>query len=133
MVDLYLDWSQDLQITPGGQVRTATGWDQIRQRILRRLITNSAQTLPSGISTPADYVFDPAFGLGMGALVDQDLTRQYIEELKQRIYNAVMVDQDIDSSSPPQVSFSQPTPDTLRIIISVLLANGQSGNLSILV
>ena len=130
-MDLYLDFNSDLILTANGSVQFATGWDQVRQRILRRMITNPARTLPNGTSTAADYVFDPGFGFGAGALVGGDYSVNFLEQLKNAIAQAVFEDADIDSSIPPTVVFQNPNPNTLYVIIGVTLITGQPGTITL--
>jgi hypothetical protein len=130
-MDFYLDWNSDLIITPSGSIQTAVGWDQVRQRIIRRIITNSAQQLPDGVMTAADYLFHPKFGVGGGALVDQDVSDDYIAKLEQIISRGVLEDVDVDSSVPPSIKFSRPNNDTLWAIVSVVLKSGKPGQLAL--
>ena len=131
MADVYLEWNNDLVLTPNGDVQTATGWDEIRQRIVRRLITNSARTLPDGSTTAPDYVFHPGYGEGLGALVGQNPDSQFAAAVTARINAAVLVDTAVDPGAVPVVSFSQPQPGTWIVYIKVNLANRQSGIVSV--
>lgn len=126
-MDLMLEWGQDLVLTANGSLQTVENWDQVRERIIRRLLTNSAQKLPSGYSTPPDYIFHPSFGLGAGALVSQNLNQTYLQELEQKIVAAVQQDAAVAPGSVPSIAFISQTPQTLEVFITVQLATGQQG------
>lgn len=127
--DFFLNWNSDLVITPSGSVQTATGWDRVRQRIIRRIITNPARPLPDGSFTAADNVFSPNYGIGLGALIDQ--TDADEATLERKIAQGVLEDADVDSTIPPSISFQRPSPAALWIIIGVTLKTGQSGQISL--
>ena len=129
--DVYLEWSSDLVLTPNGSIQTATGWDQVRERILRNLITNPLQTLPDGRITAPDYIFHTDYGFGAGSLVGQDVTIGFLEDLQSRIATACSNDVAVDSSVPASVRFAEPQPGLLIVTISVQLLNGQSGQVSL--
>jgi hypothetical protein len=129
-LDFYVDWNSDFIVTPSGSIQTAVGWDRVRQRIIRRIITNSQQKLPSGVSTAADYVFHPDFGLSGGALVDADLSEDYIAKLEQIISQGVLEDADVDSTTPPTIQYSRPNNETLWEV-SVILKSGVPGQLAL--
>ena len=130
-IDFYIDWNGDFPVTPSGSIQTAVGWDRVRQRIIRRIITNSQQKLPNGISTAADYVFHPDFGLSGGALVDANLSEDYIATLEQIISQGVLEDADVDSTTPPTIQYSQPNNETLWVVVSVVLNSGVPGQLAL--
>lgn len=129
--DFYLDWNGDFIVTPSGSIQTATGWTLVRQRIIRRIITNSAEILPDGTFTPADDVFAPTFGVGLGTLVDQAFNEDFQAELQRRIAQGVLEDEDVDSTIPPSIVFERPNPSTLVIVVGVTLKTGQPGTISI--
>lgn len=131
MTDMYCEWNNDFILTPSGDIQTAVGWDEVRQRIIRRLITNSAQVLPDGTTTAPDYVFHPLYGIGAGSLVGQNPTPAYIADLTGRINSAVMSDDAVDPGHVPTVVFSQPALNTWLVQIRVFLANGQVGRVSV--
>ena len=130
-MDLYLEWNGDLVLTPNGSVQTAVNWDQARERIIRSFLTNSAQQLPDGSYTPADYVFDITFGEGAGALVDQNPDQAYILGLTQRMRQAVLSDASADPGQVPVIVITQPEPDTYQVFVSVPLIDGTQGSVSI--
>jgi hypothetical protein len=130
-LDLYLEWNGDLVLAQDGNLQAAVGWDQVRQRIIRRMITNSAQVLPTGVQTPADYFFEPNFGFGLGAMVDGDFTDDFLEQLKSRISQAVFADQDVDATIPPSIRFLRPVPNELQILVGITLLTGEPGQIAI--
>lgn len=130
-MDFYLDWQGDLMVTPSGSIQTAVGWDQTRQRIIRSLCTNSAQELPDGTFTTADYIFEPSFGIGLGKLVDEAANSDFFGALEQRIQAAVLADQDVSSSVPPSVQFNWINSETLQILIGVTLITGEPGQIAL--
>lgn len=131
MADLFLEWNQDLILTPGGSLQTAINWDQVRQRIIRNMITNSAQKLPDGSQTAPDYIFEPQYGIGMGAMVDQNPDASFLGNLKRRINQAVFADVNINPGVVPSIKIRQPTPEIFQIFIAVQLINGQPGEVQI--
>lgn len=129
--DFYLDWNSDFLVTPSGSIQTAVGWDRVRQRIIRRIITNPSQQLPDGTFTAPDYIFHPGYGVGGGALIDQDVDDEYIARLEQIISRGVLEDADVSSSTPPTITYRRPNPDTLLVVVSVVLNSGELGQLAL--
>ena len=124
---LFLEWNDDLKITPSGSVQMASDWDIVRQRIIRRIITNSAQELPDGTFTPPDYVWDPSFGIGLGSMVDQPFNAALISRLEAAITRGVLLDAAVESSIPPSIKFVQPNLQTLWISIGVTVVGCGAG------
>lgn len=87
--------------------------------------------MPDGNKTPADYLFDQSYGIGGGALVSQNPTRQWINDLKKRIRAGVLADAGVDPGSDPVIVFRQPQPNTFVIYVGVQLLSGQSGSFSL--
>lgn len=130
-MDLYLDWNGDLVLGQSGDIQMATGWDQVRQRIIRRMVTNPQRVQPNGIETQADYYFAPDFGFGLASLVDASNTEDFLADLKRRISQAVFADAAVDPTIPPSILFQRPAVNEFWIIIGVPLRTGQSGTISI--
>jgi hypothetical protein len=127
----WLDWQRDFLLTPSGSIQTAAGWDTYRQRVVRRIITNPAQQLPDGTFTPADYVFVPTFGEGLGSLVDQDFSADNLADTERRISLGVLADSETLTSVPPNIIFQRPSVSQVNIFISVATVSGQSGTIAI--
>lgn len=131
MVDVYTEWGSDLVLTPNGSIQTASGWDRVRQRIVRSLITNSAQVLPDGTTTEPDYIYHPDYGIGAGSMVGQNPTASFQADLVSRINQAVLNDVSVDPGAMPVVIFRAPTPGTWIVFISVRLRDGTQGRVSV--
>jgi hypothetical protein len=129
--DFWLEWNSDLIVTPSGSIQLATGWDRIRQRIIRRIITNPSRQLPNGNFVPGDDVFSPDYGIGLGALVDGAFNEDFESTIERKVAQGVLEDEDVSSTIPPSIQFQRPTPQTLWIIIGLTLKTGQPGTISI--
>jgi hypothetical protein len=128
---LWLDWNRDFLITPSGSIQTATGWTAYRQRVVRRIITNPAQQLPDGTFTPADYIFVPSFGVGLGSLVDQPFSAANLADTERRISLGILQDPETETSVPPNIIFQQPSVSQVNIFISAATVSGESGTIAI--
>lgn len=131
MPTLYLEWGSDFTLTPSGSLQIASGWDEVRQRIERFLLTNPQAVALDGTPIPADYIFHITYGLGAGATIDTNVTSENINAMIQKTYNAVLSDPDVDPSYPPSVTFTQPQDHTLVLVIYVKLLSGQAGQVAI--
>ena len=131
MPDLFCEWGGDLIVTPNGGIQSAVGWDNVRQRIIRSLITNSAQRLPDGSTTAPDYIYHPSYGIGCGSLVGQNPTPQYISGLVGRINQAVLQDVAVDPGSVPSVLFQVPRPGTWLVFVTVSLRDKTVGQTAV--
>lgn len=123
MAAIFLEWGGDFITTPSGSIQVAVGWDQIRQRIVRRVITNPAEQLPSGVFTPPDYIFHPTYGLGLGSMVDQDLSDDFISQLEGRITAGVLADSQVNQSFTPQFQYYNQSVSSL-IVVATVMASG---------
>lgn len=130
MVSLYLEWNGDLVLTPNGSVLMAGGWDEVRERIIRRFLTNSPLPLPDGTSTPPDYVFDPSYGLGAGALIDQNPNAAWRADFTRRMRQAVVADAAAAPGALPSISIRTPQIGTIQIFVGIQLISGQQGTFS---
>lgn len=127
----YLEWNGDLIVTQNGSVLMAQGWDEVRERIIRRFLTNPALPLPDGTTTPPDYIFDPLYGLGAGALIDQNPNTAFLSAFTRRMRQAVVADAATDPGSLPSITVTTPTIGTLQVFVTVQLISGQQGSFSV--
>lgn len=123
---LWLEWGGDFEISQNGSLVLAYGWDQVRQRILRRLLTNPAFTLDDGTPVPPDYLFDPKYGLGFRRRVGENWTPDLQLYLKAMINQAVLIDEGVNVNLPPLINITQ-TDHTVQVVITVYLKTGQPG------
>jgi len=119
MTTLFLEWNDDLKVTPSGSLQLAIGWDEVRQRIIRRVITSAAQEIPDGTLTLPDYIFHPDYGIGLGKLVGQNFNDELLRRLEGKITQGILLDSAVETSQPPSITFYRTTPDTLLINASV--------------
>lgn len=130
-MDVFLEWNQDLLISPDGSLVMAQGWDEIRQRIIRRFLTNSGSPLPDGTVSAPDYIFDWSYGLNAGQVIDQNPSQQWLRDLKLRARAAVLSDTAVDPGSSPSIDITVPAPGYLLITITVRLSNGSTGTVTL--
>jgi hypothetical protein len=127
----YLEWNGDLITTPNGSVLMASGWDKVRERIIRRFLTNSALPLPDGTTTPPDYIFSTFYGLGAGALIDQNPDANFRANFTRRMREAVVADAATAPGALPSISISSPMIGVVQIYVGIQLISGQLGSFSI--
>src|SRR6185312_11619576 len=104
---LYLEPGADLIVSQTGGIVLANGWDQIRQRILRRIFTNSKFVLQDGTPVPSDYIFDTRYGLSFRALIGQNFTKTLRDQMQSICYQAAIIDEGVDPGQPPEITISQ--------------------------
>lgn len=68
MADLAQEWSSDLSLAANGDLLLATGSQAARERVLRRLLTNTL-----------DYIFAPDYGAGLPRQIGETTSAAAIE------------------------------------------------------
>src|SRR5579883_1081608 len=107
----------------------AQGCDQVRQRIIRRLLTNPEFQLADGTQVPAGYIFNPDYGEGFRRLVGEPASEDLQNRVIARVNSAVLIDQSVDASNPPLISFFQTPRGELYVSIIVSLKTQQQGTI----
>lgn len=92
MLDLYHFPGGDLEVASAGDLRTASGSNRAKQRILRRLLTN-----------PGDYLFHPEYGAGLGKKVGEPVRPG---EWRTLIRGQMLLEDSVASHPPPVVKLA---------------------------
>lgn len=130
MSTMYLEWNGDLVLTANGSILMASGWDEVRERIIRRFLTNSAIPLPDGTTTPPDYVFDPLYGLGAGTLIDQNPDANWRANFTRRMREAIVADAAVAPSAVPSINITMPMIGLTQVYVGIQLISGQQASFS---
>ena len=130
MTTLFVEFGADLIVTPNGSIQLAQGWDEIRQRILRRILTTAQELLPDGTQTLPDYIFDVNYGIGAAKLVGQPITQSLVTALTNAITSGVTQDSAVVSNVLPKINIRRYGINTLYVTVQVFLVNGQIGTLA---
>jgi len=130
MAILYLEYGGDLQLTSGGQMMMATGWDEVRQSIERELLTNPNQTLSDGTKVVADYIYDTTFGEGLGSHVDLPFTQAILARVQQKVYRVLKRNPNVVLNGLPTITATQISPNIVNLLIAVPLQNGATGSIN---
>ncbi len=92
MTDIAQWFGNDLSVGPSGDLAVATGSFEVKQRILRALMT-----------VPGDYIWYLGFGAGLPAMVGQPANPQRTAAI---IRAQVLADPGVAMSPPPRVAVS---------------------------
>lgn len=130
--DLYLELNSDFVLTASGDLQISTGWDLIRQNFERAVFTNPATTQQNGNPIPADWIFEPNYGLGARALIGSPFNQVFINALQQKVYQAALVAQSGNAAVPPQVTVTQAVnPQEIQATVVITPIGGQQQTLTI--
>lgn len=130
MAALWQEFGQDLVQSPNGGLLMAYGEDEVRQALERELLTTPALTLDDGTVVPAEFIWDPTFGVGLRVLIGQTAYEGWLSAIKQKINNAVLSNPGVNSSIPPVIQVTQ-TGQLVTILVDYTLANGTPGSLAL--
>jgi hypothetical protein len=129
-VTLYHVYGQDLQLSPSGGLLLADDSGTVatasQQRLVRIVMTAPRMFDQSG--TPiarGDDLFNQGFGAGLPALVDELVDQTVLFGIKTAILNAIAIDPNFSKTPAPQVTFSQPDPQTLLVFVAATTVSGQ--------
>lgn len=95
--DLHHEWGEDLQVSSKGDLLATNDFNLLRQRIIRRLLTN-----------PKDILCEPDFGIGAGRYIDENLTPELYAAIRRRVIEQVYKEDIVARNPEPEISF---TPD----------------------
>ena len=92
MTDCAHYFGSDLTFSANGDLLTANGLEESKQRVLRRLLTN-----------PRDYLWQPLYGAGLPSYVGQPLDEAAIAAL---IRSQMYLEADVSHNPEPQVTLT---------------------------
>jgi hypothetical protein len=102
MPDVWHVWGADLRLGPTGDLLGVTGSEAVRQRVLRRILSN-----------PGDLMFTPDYGAGLPAKVGSLLDRDALSgAVRQQISAEAAVSRD-----PPAEVTATPFPHGVSVVI----------------
>lgn len=105
MPTLDLMWGDDLKLTQAGGLALVTGYEEIRQSIIRECLTNARKVLPDNTTIQADYIWDSDYGLNLPFYVDSVVDDDLLKTLEATIKQSIVADSDIDSGFEPEITF----------------------------
>lgn len=123
---LDLEPGGDFKLNQNGGLLLANGWNQIRQRILRRLFTNPKMVLSGNVPVSADYIYHQDYGCGLKRKMGEPFNEDTRRQLESIIVNAVLDDEGVNTSRPPLVNVTQKD-DRVYITVLVFLKSGREG------
>lgn len=129
-MDLNLEINGDLVLLPGGEIGHVTGWDEIRQSIIRALFTIPRQVLPEGTRIFPEYFFGPDYGLGITRMVGLPFGQAFKSKFTQKVRSAVTESQTysgdtlVDTSKDPLIEYYKYGGGRIFTRITIPLKNG---------
>ena len=126
MADVSLNYGSGLEFGPSNDLRIVTDVEFSRQRIVRLLLTGPAQTDETGaIVTPADNLFEQAWGAGLGRDVEGASTPEARADRESRIKTAMTREPTVDQSKPVTVEFAhEPSTGTEYTLVQYTTVDG---------
>jgi hypothetical protein len=103
MADLDLEWNGDFQVDANGDLLTADGNDEVRQRIQRRLFT-----------AVEGYVWHPPYGAGLPQKIGSVLSQSQIQSI---VSSQIAEEASVATNPPAQVSVDKQDGGTVTISI----------------
>lgn len=132
-IALFLPWGGDFQLTNNGSLAMVSGVEKVRQRIIRRFFTCPAETLANGAYVPADYIFDPNYGLGATRMVGEPIATTLAATLTQKLKNAILIDEGVDTTQDPAISLYAAPNGEIWADVTVYLADSSPTSWNFLV
>lgn len=127
-VEVWLDAGGDFVQAPNGDLLLAYDTQSEAtatiQRISRLLTTIPRSIDASGVPVAPGDLFNPNYGAGEPALVDQPVTRSFIAALQARILSALLNDPTIASVPQPTVIVTSPDTLTVQVSLTAETVNG---------
>ncbi len=94
-------WGNDLEVDNTGDLLLTSGTERGEQRVLRRLLTNSAD---ASQGLPGDYLWDQAYGGSLPRQIGKPLDAG---KTSSTITSTMALESAVAKTPPPQISVSQ--------------------------
>lgn len=121
LADLDHTWGADLSASNSGDIATVTGTDRGRQRVLRRLMTNSADPVRG---LPPDYIWEPDYGESLPRLIGQP---GQATEISARIRSGLAKEDAVAQAPVPQIFVMPTAADPTAYEISIAYEDAETG------
>jgi hypothetical protein len=121
VADIAQWFGNDIALSPNGDLLQVDGLDRGRQRIYRRLLTNSNDD-----GLPGDYLWHPTYGCGCPRRIGE--TRD-INAIAAAIRSQIMSEASVAKSPPPKIIIN-PIPN--GVYVSVVYIDQETGLQAIL-
>jgi hypothetical protein len=118
MADLETWFGSDIAAGPNGDLLQIDGLDRSRQRILRRLLTNS-----NSDGFPSDYLFHPTYGAGCPRRVGETLD---VNAVNAAIRSQIMSEASVAQTPLPVITV---TPILNGVYVSIVYTDLETGTI----
>jgi hypothetical protein len=95
MIAIVCDWGGDLSVGPGGDINVVIVQADVKQRVIRRLLTNLG-----------DYIWHTDYGAGLGSYVGKPCSPNFIEGT---VLNQLKLESLVTMTPAPIVQINQPS------------------------
>lgn len=116
MPDLNTWYGNDVNVSASGDLLLIDGRDRVRQRILRRLLTNS-----NNDGFPSDYLWHPTYGAGCPRRVGE--TRD-INAISAAIRSQIMAEAGVAKQPLPEIDVA---PIDNGVFVSIRYTDAETG------
>ncbi|MGN6085781.1 phage tail protein [Trinickia sp.] len=106
-MDSFHWWGQDIQFSASGDDLTATGVQELNQRIVRALLT-----------PPGTYIWHPEYGAGLGRFVGRALSNEQFTEIKSLIQSVLKGEPDVQKQPAPTYTYQADATGLLSVTIN---------------
>jgi hypothetical protein len=128
-MSLYLEYGGDFVLNQFGGLQLASGWDAVRQRLERAILTSPATNLPGEGPLPPDYIFEPTYGAGAQREVGEGFDANRFANMTAFVQQALAQDSAVNPIIQPIVSISQTGFQQFTMTVVVPLLDGTSGTM----
>ena len=127
MSTIGLEYGGDFMLNQYGGLQVVTGWDEVRQRLERAVLTNPATNNSGQGPLPPDYLYHPSYGAGAQRQIGQGIDADNLATVTAKVQQAVAADPSVDGSVAPTATLTQSGFQALTLAVNVTLTNQTQG------